>query len=222
MNLKLAPWLLVAGLLAGMAVLYFSKESQTTELARLRLENQELQQAQAAVEATRGARAQSESEELTRLRKDSAEVLRLRNEVRQLRDQDQQLSRQVQAAQAQTAQLQAQHAQAPPPPAPGQPPAPPPPGVSPAQAAALQGRPAATPEQTQLNACINNLRILDGAKQQWALEHAKPGGALPNISDVTPYLRSNTLPVCPSGGAYTLSAVALPPTCTISGHVLTK
>ena len=37
------------------------------------------------------------------------------------------------------------------------------------------------------NPCINNLRQIDGAKQQWALENSKEHGE-PNWADVRPYL----------------------------------
>src|SRR3954469_9675769 len=53
----------------------------------------------------------------------------------------------------------------------------------------------------QQNACINNLRQLDGAKQQWALENKAAATALPDITDVAPYLgrgNSGTQPTCPS------------------------
>src|SRR5207302_11167317 len=63
---------------------------------------------------------------------------------------------------------------------------------------------------SQMNACINNLRQLDGAKQQWALENKQVSTALPVIADVQPYLGRGTLgtyPSCPASGTYTLGAV---------------
>jgi type II secretory pathway pseudopilin PulG len=78
----------------------------------------------------------------------------------------------------------------------------------------------------QKNACINNLRQIDGAKQQWALENGKSSTATPLSTDVAPYLgrgSSGSMPVCPTGKtAYTIGAVTVAPTCTHSdiGHVL--
>ena len=72
----------------------------------------------------------------------------------------------------------------------------------------------------QLNACINNLRQIDAAKQQWALENDKPANAIPTAQDLLPYLQGGIFPVCPSGGTYTINAVAVPPTCSVPGHVL--
>jgi prepilin-type N-terminal cleavage/methylation domain-containing protein len=81
----------------------------------------------------------------------------------------------------------------------------------------------------QMNACINNLRQIDGAKQQWALETKQRQDATPTESDIQPYLGrgSGSLPVCPAGGAtfgesYDVKDVANAPTCKIvpSTHVL--
>src|SRR5471030_3013415 len=52
----------------------------------------------------------------------------------------------------------------------------------------------------QQNACINNLRQIDGAKQVWALEHAVPPTARPGTAEIQPYLgrgSSGSLPTCP-------------------------
>ena len=78
---------------------------------------------------------------------------------------------------------------------------------------------------SQKNACINNLRQLDGAKAQWALETGKTSAALPVSTDVAPYLGRGTLgamPTCPANGVYAILAVSTPPTCTLStiGHAL--
>src|SRR6201991_2042831 len=51
---------------------------------------------------------------------------------------------------------------------------------------------------SQQNACINNLRQVDGAIQQWALEQKKDAAATVAEADVTPFLKSAV--VCPSGG----------------------
>src|SRR3954447_22156133 len=74
----------------------------------------------------------------------------------------------------------------------------------------------------QMNACINNLRQIDGAEQQWALETKQGAAAVPQYSDVSPYMRNSV--VCPSGGgaatfggSYTLVNVGGPgkPACKI-------
>ena len=82
----------------------------------------------------------------------------------------------------------------------------------------------------QMNACINNLRQIDGAIQQWALETKQAAGASVSQTDVTPYLKSP--PTCPAysgaGGvagftaSYTLTTVSNSPTCAIvpGTHIL--
>ena len=74
--------------------------------------------------------------------------------------------------------------------------------------------------QSQKNACINNLRQIDGAVQQWALENKQGGTASVNKTDVYPYLKNSV--ICPSGGttfanSYTVTTVAAKPTCTATG-----
>ena len=84
----------------------------------------------------------------------------------------------------------------------------------------------------QKNACINNLRQIDGAKQQWALETKQAGNATPVSTDIDPYLGRNgstTNVVCPAGGvnatfasSYTINAVNVAPACQIdaANHML--
>src|SRR5213079_2616019 len=55
----------------------------------------------------------------------------------------------------------------------------------------------------QMNACINNLRQIDGAVQQYALEHGQATTA--TSASLTPYLGRGTageFPHCPAGGSY--------------------
>jgi chromosome segregation ATPase len=72
----------------------------------------------------------------------------------------------------------------------------------------------------QRNACINNLRQIDGAKQQWALEKNRPDDALPTARDLLPYLKDGVFPVCPAEGAYSINAVDEFPGCSVPGHAL--
>ena len=68
----------------------------------------------------------------------------------------------------------------------------------------------------QMNACINNLRQIDGAVQTWALETKQADNAQPQFSDISGYLKNQV--VCPSGGrtfadSYHLGTVQDKPTC---------
>ncbi len=70
----------------------------------------------------------------------------------------------------------------------------------------------------QKNGCINNLRQMDGAKEQWALELKKATGATVDTSAVVAYLKGSASPACPSAGTYAWNNIGTTPTCTISGH----
>ena|SRR2546421_269245 len=76
---------------------------------------------------------------------------------------------------------------------------------------------------SQKNACIANLKQIDGAKATWALEQKKVATDVPKDTDLfgaTQYIRDK--PECPGGGTYDLLDVANKPTCTQSaaGHTL--
>jgi len=212
MNLKmLLPWICVLGLSAGAAAVFVSSQKKDTELARLRDENLQFQQFRAELEEAQ-AQAKRQTQQIAELRKDNQELLRLRSEVSQLRGEKQQLSKQIQTAQSQVELAQSQAAQALKS------------GASKAEEVArLQAEVEARrklAEQAQQNAlarCVNNLRQLDAAKQQWALEHNRTVDSIPTPQELAPYL---VIPVCPAGGAYTLNAVNSKPTCSIPGHVL--
>ncbi len=74
---------------------------------------------------------------------------------------------------------------------------------------------------SQKNACINNLRQIDGAKAQWALENKKVDTDTPVDADISPYLKGSVMPNCPASGTYTIGTVATTPTCSLGatlGH----
>ena len=72
------------------------------------------------------------------------------------------------------------------------------------------------------NPCINCLRQIDSAKQQWALENKKKSLDVPTGSEVAIYFKNNEMLRCPSGGKYVIGAVKDNPICTRSplGHRL--
>jgi hypothetical protein len=71
-------------------------------------------------------------------------------------------------------------------------------------------------------ACINNLRQIDGAKQQWALENNRPPNSPVSPVDIAHFFQNNVFPTCPAGGTYALNVVGAPPVCSIPGHALTR
>jgi hypothetical protein len=68
--------------------------------------------------------------------------------------------------------------------------------------------------------CINNLRQIDGATQQWALEKRKGTNDIPSALDISPYIFHQEIPKCPVGGVYTLGPVGGSPRCSVIAHVL--
>ena len=86
--------------------------------------------------------------------------------------------------------------------------------------------PCAVPARTtaEKNACICNLRSLDGAKEQWALETKATNGTMMTFANITegdhPYLRG--VLKCPAGGVYLLGLYGENPRCTFAdkGHRL--
>lgn len=68
--------------------------------------------------------------------------------------------------------------------------------------------------------CIYNLRQIDGAKAQWALEKQKKTGDDADLSEVARYSKGGKLPICPKGGKYHIGKVGELVTCTIAGHTI--
>ena len=79
--------------------------------------------------------------------------------------------------------------------------------------------------KSQATACINNLRQIDSAVQQFSMETGKKAGDILNFpSDVTAYIKmdsSGQIPTCPASGIYTLTAVGNIPSvlCSLGSTV---
>lgn len=83
---------------------------------------------------------------------------------------------------------------------------------------------------SQTNLCIDNLRMIDAAQQEWALETGANATTVPAASNIQPYLGrgSGELPICPIdpsqsfATSYNLNNCSTPPTCQIdpAHHVL--
>lgn len=83
--------------------------------------------------------------------------------------------------------------------------------------------------RAQENTCVDNLRLLDGAKQQWALENKATSKSTPTGVEIIPYLGrgGGTLPLCPSdpqktfATSYSLNDCSTAPTCLlVASHAL--
>lgn len=72
---------------------------------------------------------------------------------------------------------------------------------------------------SQVNACIANMKQIEGAKATWALETKAAATDTPGDADLfgtTAYIRIK--PECPAGGTYGLGQVDAEPTCTKAGE----
>jgi hypothetical protein len=82
------------------------------------------------------------------------------------------------------------------------------------------------------NMCINNLREIDAAKNEWALENNAKSNGIITINDIRPYIErerynpyikldaKGNLPKCPSGGIYTIGKIGEPPICSLGTNAL--
>lgn len=202
----------IVALLASEIFLFSANRQKDAALTQLNAAKQEATQLRNQLDELKTASATIQNSESDRLRRENAALVKnvgeLQNSAAQLRSVNQQLNQQlgtartaVQLQQEHLQQLQTENQQA-------------------AAAQAVEDQAERAGAMTQRNACINNLRQIDGAKQQWALENNKNTDAVPTAQDLLPFFRDNLFPICPSGGVYLINAVGLPPTCSVPGHAL--
>ena len=204
----LVPILAGLTVVALTAALFFyqSTQKKDQEMVSLREEVQKLKDSGPPRGKNDAVKAMQQ--DLERMKKDNQELSRLRNESRQYRDDKQQLEKlqgevaQLRSSVKQQKQveqenqlLRAQNLQA-----------------QAYQAQAMAGM--------QQNACIANLKQIDGATQQWALENRAPANSPVNIVNLFPYLKGRVVPVCPQGGTYSIFTVGRSPRCSVPGHAL--
>jgi hypothetical protein len=198
---KLKVWIVGGLALVGMAALLMIQQQS---LSRLREENQSLQRqqdqmAQLAAENERLSNTVNQADGSAPLPQDQVhELLRLRGEVGALRQKAKELDR----VQEENRELRAR------------------PTVDPSTVAAQSRRVLSSDEEAR-NICINNLRQIDGAIQQCALENKLTTNDTVTVEQLQPYLaRNKDVFRCPSGGIYTFGPVTQLPSCSIPGHAL--
>jgi hypothetical protein len=74
-------------------------------------------------------------------------------------------------------------------------------------------------QRAQMIACIGNLRMLDSAKEQWAMTRSADNGTVSVTNEVTTYIMGDTMPLCPAGrrSTYSLGKIGEDPSCSIHG-----
>jgi len=70
----------------------------------------------------------------------------------------------------------------------------------------------------QRNNCINNLRMLESGKEQWAMAERQADGVEPDAAGVMEYIRGGMV-TCPDGGTYELNPIGTPPVCSVHGSL---
>ena len=68
-------------------------------------------------------------------------------------------------------------------------------------------------QTSQTNACLNNLRQIDGAKDQWAIEIGVASGTPTMAVLVGSANFIKKTPECPVNGTYTVGALGTDPSC---------
>lgn len=191
---KLKAGLLSAAVVVGAATPIVL---QQRTVSRLQAESGALREQSAQVEQLRAENQQlaglrADAEELDRLRKEVAELHRLRSEVARLRREKEhearlqaentRLNEHLKALMAREAQTQA----------------------------ALMNSSLKARETVQYNSIVNNLRFLEGAKEQWALENKRVIGDTVTETDLEPYLKDNVMPSKVVGETYVLDLFGKP------------
>lgn len=72
-------------------------------------------------------------------------------------------------------------------------------------------------DQLSRDNCVRNLRLMDAAKDQWAIENNKADTDTVTLTDTEPYIKGG-VPKCPAGGTYTVTTVGAAPECSIPRH----
>lgn len=201
--------LCIVALLIGEWFLFSANRQKDAAQGALRGAEQRISQLQNDLQQATNASASARNSEFSRLRAENQELPRLRNQVQQLTATNQMLARQLRAAllvaerkQWQLQELQAQNQSE---------------QTQPQLSETTDAPPVISRADAERDQCLNNLRLIDAAKQAWALENNKSADAVPTEGDLLPYFQNQTFPVCPSGGIYSINAVAVPPSCSIHG-----
>jgi hypothetical protein len=202
------PWILVLGLGAAAASVYVKSAAKDSQISSLKQQVADLESLQTEVEELRARVAISEDQVLVP-KKDKEELIKLRGEMGPLRDRVNQLTREAELAKRNAEMAKSETAKV----------------LQDSQnnaaaIATMRAEAQAQQNQQSINICLNNLRQLDHAKQQWALENNTTAQSVPQPEEITHHLPGNVIPTCPGGGTYTLNDMGHLPTCSVPAHRL--
>ena len=208
------PWLCAALFGIGAAYYYTTDSQKGDDMDTMRrVHARELQDLRTQLDSAR-AGSLAQNDDINELKKQSNEAVRLRNELRLLQEQKQKLDQQLQvvqnardSAQQEVKQLRSANEQL---------------QVAARKNDEIVRRYNDLEKQQMRSACLSQLRQIDLAKQQWALENHQPADAVPTAQDIALYIRDHVIPVCPAGGTYDFGSVENLPTCSMPGHTLSQ
>lgn len=75
-------------------------------------------------------------------------------------------------------------------------------------------------DEAREKSCINNMRLIEAAKDQYAIEANLASGDAVSGDIINGYMKGGNYETCPSGGSYTLNNVDNAVTCNITDHAL--
>jgi len=202
-------WVCLAVIFVSQVLLFRANSQLSTAQADARDAHQQIGQLQAQLDELKSSSVASLTTENARLREENQrltqKLAKANNDLTQLTKDKAKIAGQLQTAR-QALQMQQDHLQQ--------------------LTVQVQQAPAAPPPPPEVSAddardtCINNLRTIDTAKQEWALQNSKDAKDVPTADDLAPFIKGGALPVCPAGGVYTIGAMDEVPTCSVAGHAL--
>jgi type II secretory pathway pseudopilin PulG len=74
-------------------------------------------------------------------------------------------------------------------------------------------------ESSRAKSCVSNLKQIDSAKEQWAMDNKKTSADSPTATDLygtDKYVKQT--PACPASGTYTINAVGTGPACSVAAN----
>ncbi len=196
-------WVCLALMIVAEILLFRANHDRDKALTDLRDAQRELQETKTQLDALENSSAGAQAAEIVSLRKQNealtAKANALQKNVEHLQAESQQSAQHLTKARDALA-LQQENLQK--------------------LQAEQERQTAAATAAANASVCIANLRAIEVAKAQWALDKNKDATDVPTTQDLQPYLKDGALPVCPDGGTYSVNSAGAMPTCSVPGHVL--